>query len=156
MSEEENGVAKTASQEELQDMIAESDTGGRTPSGISAKVLWSVPLGWSLFQLWYVSPLPFMFNIGLINSTQARSIHLAIAVFLAFLAFPALKKSPRHYIPIMAWILALGGHSAPPTSLFFTLNCPSGRGCRRRWMSSCRRPAFVLSWRPPAGRWGCP
>ncbi len=109
MSEEQNGATEMASQDDLQDMIAESDTGGRSPSGMSAKVLWSVPLFWSLFQLWYVSPLPFIFNIGLINSTQARSIHLALAVFLAFLAFPAFKKSPRHYIPIMDWILALGG-----------------------------------------------
>ncbi len=105
MSEEENGAGKAASQDDLQDMIAEADTGGRTPTGIPAKVLWGVPLFWSLFQLWYVSPLPFILNIGLINSTQARSIHLAIAVFLAFLAFPAFKKSPRHYIPIQDWIL---------------------------------------------------
>ena len=110
MSEQENGAgAKVASQQELQDMIAESDTGGRIPTGIPAKILWGVPLIWSVLQLWYVSPLPFIFNIGLINSTQARSIHLAIAVFLAFLAYPAFKKSPRKYIPIMDWILALGG-----------------------------------------------
>ena len=108
MSENENN-STIASQEELADMIAESDTGGRNPTGISAKVLWSVPLIWALFQLWYVSPLPFTFNIGLFNSTEARSIHLAFAVFLTFLAYPALKKSPRHYIPILDWILAIVG-----------------------------------------------
>jgi len=43
----------------------------------------------------------------LFNSTEARSIHLAFAIFLAFLAFPALKRSPRHYIPVQDWILAL-------------------------------------------------
>ena len=40
MSEEKNGAGKVASQTELQDMIAESDTGGRTPTGIPAKILW--------------------------------------------------------------------------------------------------------------------
>lgn len=93
-------------QDQLADMIAESDTGGRSPTGISAKVLWIIPLIWALFQLWYASPLPYMFNIGLFNSTEARSIHLAFAIFLAFLAFPAFKGSPRSYIPIVDWVLA--------------------------------------------------
>ncbi len=103
---EEIKQAPAASQDELADMIADSDTGGRNPTGISAKVLWIVPLLWALFQLWYVSPLAFIFNIGLFNSTEARSIHLAFAIFLAFLAFPAFKSSPRSYIPIVDWVLA--------------------------------------------------
>ncbi len=105
MSEEMN-PSTGVSQDKLADMIAESDTGGRNPTGISAQVLWVVPLIWALFQLWYASPLPYMFNIGLFNSTEARSIHLAFAIFLAFLAFPALKSSPRSYIPIQDWVLA--------------------------------------------------
>jgi TRAP transporter 4TM/12TM fusion protein len=48
-----------------------------------------------------------MLRFGIFNSTEARSIHLAFAIFLAFLAFPALKRSPRHYIPIQDWIIAL-------------------------------------------------
>jgi len=110
MSEENKDVQEVADQDALQDMIAEADTGARAPTGvIPAKILWGVPLAWSLFQIWYVSPLPYMFNIGLFNSTEARSIHLAFAVFLSFTAFPALKRSPRDYIPIQDWILALGG-----------------------------------------------
>jgi len=109
MSEEIKSTAATASHEELADMIAEADTGGRNPTGVSAKILWVVPLAWAMFQLWYVSPLPYIFNVGLINSTEARSIHLAFAVFLAFTAYPALKSSPRHYIPIQDWILAFIG-----------------------------------------------
>lgn len=109
---EETQKNQTASQDELADMIADSDTGGRNPSGVSAKVLWIVPLLWALFQLWYVSPLPYIFNIGLYNSTEARSIHLAFAIFLAFLAFPAFKGSPRNYIPIVDWVLAFVAASA--------------------------------------------
>ncbi len=101
MSDDRNGGESPASQQELEAMIAEADTGGRTPTGIPAKVLWGVPLFWSLFQLWYVSPLPFILNIGLINSTQARSIHLALAVFLAFFGVSCIQKvaTPLHPHP---------------------------------------------------------
>ena len=77
------------------------------PAVKAAKILWYVPLAWAGFQLWLASPLPFMLRFGIFNSTEARSIHLAFAIFLAFLAFPALKRSPRHYIPIQDWIIAL-------------------------------------------------
>jgi TRAP transporter 4TM/12TM fusion protein len=92
-------------------MIAESDTGARSPTGISAKVLWFVPLAWALFQLWYASPMPYNIGpyingIGVLNSTEIRSIHLAFAIFLAYLAYPAFKSSPRKYIPILDWVLA--------------------------------------------------
>ena len=103
MSEQTNGT----DHQDAMDIVAEADTGARTPTGIPAKVLWYVPLLWSLFQLWYASPLPFMLRFGIFNSTEARSIHLAFAIFLAFLAFPALKRSPRHYIPIQDWAIAL-------------------------------------------------
>jgi len=107
MAEDIKGTGSVVDEDALQDMIAEADTGGRNPTGISAKILWGVPLMWALFQLWYVSPLPFIFNIGLLNSTEARSIHLAFAVFLAFTAFPAFKRSPRDYIPILDWVVAI-------------------------------------------------
>lgn len=118
MSEQSQGY--TPDQDKLQEMIAESDTGARSPAGVSGKILWFVPLLWSLFQLWYASPLPYMFDIGLFNSTEARSIHLAFAVFLAFTAYPTFKKSPRHYIPIQDWIAALlGAFSAGYLFLFY-------------------------------------
>ena len=100
---------QAASEQELQQMIAEADTGARAPSGFPAKVLLGVPLAWSLFQLWYSSPLPFIFRFGILNDTEARSIHLAFAIFLAFTAYPALKRSPRARIPIQDWVFALVG-----------------------------------------------
>ena len=97
-----------ASQEKLQEMIAETDTGARNPTGaIPKKILFYVPLIWTLFQLWYASPLPFIFNIFVFNDTEARSIHLAFAVFLAYTAYPTFKKSPRNYIPVQDWIMAI-------------------------------------------------
>jgi len=92
----------------LDDLIAESDTGARAPTGaFSISVLWTVPLVWSLFQLWIASPLPFILKIGIWNDTQTRAIHLAFAVFLAFVAYPTLKSSPRRYIPLQDWAMAL-------------------------------------------------
>jgi TRAP transporter 4TM/12TM fusion protein len=98
------------SEEQLQEMIAESDTGARNPTGaIPKKILYYVPLIWTLFQLWYASPLPFIFNIFVLNDTEARSIHLAFAVFLAYTAYPTLKSSPRNYIPVQDWIVGIVG-----------------------------------------------
>ncbi len=106
MGEEKNGVSPVADRSKLQDMIAESDTGARSPAGIPAKVLWVVPLAWAIFQLWFASPMPYIIGVAVLNSTEVRSIHLAFAVFLAFLAYPAFKSSPRKYIPILDWVLA--------------------------------------------------
>ncbi|MGF1877224.1 TRAP transporter permease [Photobacterium frigidiphilum] len=97
---------------DVQDMVAQADTGARNPAGIAGRILWLVPLCWSLFQLWYASPLPFIFNFGILNDTEARSIHLSFAIFLAFTAYPALKNSPRDHIPVVDWILALAGSFA--------------------------------------------
>lgn len=111
----------TTPSQEVQAMVAQADTGARTPTGVSGRILWFVPLCWSLFQLWYASPLPFIFDIGILNDTQARSIHLTFAVFLAFTAYPALKGSPRDRIPVLDWVLALTGSlSAAYIYLFYS------------------------------------
>lgn len=94
---------------DLEDMVASSDTGARKPLGASGKLLVGVAAAWSLFQLWIASPLPYIFRIGVFNATEARSIHLAFAMFLAFMAYPALKRSPRDRIPLQDWMLALVG-----------------------------------------------
>ena len=88
------------------EIVVEAETGGRTPLGWPSKVLLSVSLLWSLFQIWYASPLPFIFNFGVLNDTEARSIHLAFSIFLVYLAFPALKSSPRTFIPWQDWFFA--------------------------------------------------
>jgi len=94
---------------DLQELVAEADTGGRKPKGIPAAMLFLVPLAWSLFQLWYASPLPFIFGIFILNDTEARAIHLAFALFLTFTAYPAFKRSPRSHIPLIDWAFALVG-----------------------------------------------
>ena len=77
--------------------------------GMARNVLLSVALSWSLFQLWNASPLPYIFKFGIFNDGQARAIHLAFAIFLAFIAFPARKKSFSNQVPITDWLLAFAG-----------------------------------------------
>lgn len=89
------------------DEILQTETGGRATTGYAAVILFIVPLLWSLFQLWIASPLPYIFNFAIFNSTEARSIHLAFAVFLAFSAFPMIKGRHVNIVPIYDWILAL-------------------------------------------------
>ncbi len=97
------------SNDDIQELVAQSDSGARSPRGFPGKLLWGVALAWALFQLWYASPLPFLLDFGVINDSKARAIHLAFAIFLAFTAYPALKRSPRFYIPVQDWIFALIG-----------------------------------------------
>jgi TRAP transporter 4TM/12TM fusion protein len=130
MSEDTSG-RKPASDTDLQDLVAAADTGARAPAGVPEKIILGVAIAWSLFQLWYASPLPFIDwpvigSFGVFNSTEARSIHLAIAIFLAFLAYPALKSSPRHYIPIQDWVMALVGAFCA-AYLFIFYDALSGR-----------------------------
>lgn len=90
----------------MEDMVASSDTGARKPAGMPGKLLVSIAAVWSLFQLWIASPVPFVLGFGVFSATEARSIHLAFALFLAYMAYPALKRSPRDRVPIQDWVLA--------------------------------------------------
>jgi TRAP transporter 4TM/12TM fusion protein len=102
-----DSVVAAPVREELETMVAEADTGGRKPTGFSKIYIFAVSLAWSLFQLWYASPLPYKLSFGVINDGQARGIHLSFAFLLAFATFPALKSSPRNRIPITDWVLAI-------------------------------------------------
>ena len=92
--------------EALQQLVADTDTGGRQPAGLTRHLIFGVALAWALFQYWYASPLPFALGWDILNDTQARAIHLSFAIFLAFTAWPAFKRSPRHYVPLQDWLFA--------------------------------------------------
>lgn len=87
--------------------VLEKEYGGRNTQGFSRAVMVVVPALWSLFQLWITSPIPYALGFGVFNDTAARSLHLAFAIFLAYLSYPMLQSSPRKHIPIMDWALAL-------------------------------------------------
>jgi TRAP transporter 4TM/12TM fusion protein len=102
-------AAHQASAAELDQLVKEADLGGREPVGAVGTLLACVAAAWSLFQLWYASPLPFIVGFGIFNDTEARAIHLAFAVFLAFCAYPAFKRSSRTVVPVADWVLACVG-----------------------------------------------
>src|SRR3546814_4260127 len=84
----------------LEQLVADVDRGGRNVGGIAGAVLFGGAIAWSLFQLWYASPLPFALNFDILNDTEARAVHLGIAMFLGYLAYPARKSSPLDKIDL--------------------------------------------------------
>ena len=109
-----------ASIAELDQLVKEADLGGREPGGSVGQLLALVAAAWSLFQLWYASPLPFILGVGIFNDTEARAIHLAFSVFLAFCAYPAWKRSSRKVVPLSDWVLAaVGAFCAAYLFLFY-------------------------------------
>lgn len=105
--------------EALQELVAQADTGARKPTGATAALVFGTALAWALFQFWYASPLPFALGFGVLNDTEARAIHLAFALFLAFLAWPARKRSPRDRVPLVDWVFAIVGAFAGAYLLLF-------------------------------------
>lgn len=99
-----------------EELIAQ-DVGARSPIGVMSAVIAGLALLWSLFQLWIASPLPFVLGFGVLNDTETRSIHLAFALLLAFLAYPAFKKSPRDRVPLVD--IALGLVAAATAAYLF-------------------------------------
>ena len=65
-----------------------------------------VAVTWSLFQLWIASPLPFLTDFGIIVDVPARGIHLAFALLLCYLTFPAAKRFASDRIPWYDVVLA--------------------------------------------------
>ncbi len=93
--------------------VAAVETGARHPGGVTRAIVTGAAIAWSVFQLWIASPLPFSLGFLIISQTQARPIHLAFAVFLAYLLFPGIVGQARR-VPFFAgvWALAAAGLAA--------------------------------------------
>ncbi len=99
----------------LIEKVLAAESGARQPGGWTKLLIVNLAVLWSIFQLWISSPLPFWVSQAIpalqkyvmINDTMARSIHLSFAIFMVYLAYPMWKKSPRDYVPLFDWILAL-------------------------------------------------
>ncbi|MBW3733115.1 TRAP transporter permease [Aeromonas dhakensis] len=113
-------MQQTQQQEALsaEELIAQ-DVGARLPVGTMSWIIAGFALIWSLFQLWIASPLPFSLGIGVLNDTETRSIHLAFAILLAYLVFPAMRSSPRDRVPLGD--IALGLIGAAVASYLFIM-----------------------------------
>ncbi|MDH3742891.1 MAG: C4-dicarboxylate ABC transporter, partial [Hyphomicrobiales bacterium] len=87
-----------------EDIVAQVDTGGRNPIGWQKKLFLWIAFLWAVFQLYIASNVPFFLTdlTGIdviLTSSESRRVHLAFAIFLAAMAFPLFKGSPKDYIP---------------------------------------------------------
>lgn len=94
VGQEEQGGAEEAAR-----MVEESEMGGRRPTGLVAKLIVSLALAWSLFQVAIASVIA-------VESRLARAYHIFFAIALAFLVFPANKKNPSKEVPWYDYVCA--------------------------------------------------
>ncbi len=87
--------------DKIENRIKEDLSPTRNLSGVHLKFVAAIAIIWSLFQLWYASPFPFMFNIGMFKGLPARAIHLGFALTLAFLIFPISKGKKISFLDIL-------------------------------------------------------
>jgi len=95
---------------DVDDLVAQVDTGARNPAGWQGQLILAIAFAWACFQLYIASNLPFDLTdwTGIsfvVTDSNARLAHFAFASFLAALAFPLFKSSPRNSIPWYDWVL---------------------------------------------------
>ncbi|MDA8688381.1 TRAP transporter permease, partial [Candidatus Pelagibacter bacterium] len=78
-------------QSKIVDKISEDISPTRNLTGLHLKIVFGIAILWTFFQLWYASPFPFWFNIGMFKGLPARAIHLGFALTLTFLIFPVAR-----------------------------------------------------------------
>ena len=87
------------------EILRNVEAGRLNPGPLAIKLISGLALVWSLFQLWIASPFPFLINFGIIVDVPARGIHLAFALLLCFIVFPATKRSKTTNFPIFDLLL---------------------------------------------------
>ena len=85
----------------IKNKISEDLSPTRNITGFHLKVVSAIAIIWSLFQLWYASPFPFMLNFGMFKGLPARAIHLGFALTLAFLIYPVAKGKKISFFDIV-------------------------------------------------------
>ena len=90
----------------VENKISEDLSPTRNLTGLHLKIVGIIAVIWSLFQLWYASPFPFMFNIGMFKGLPARAIHLGFALTLAFLIYPISKRRKISIFDILISFMA--------------------------------------------------
>ena len=90
----------------VESKIQEDLSPTRNLTGIHLKIVSALAIIWSLFQLWYASPFPFMFDFGMFKGLPARAIHLGFALTLTFLIYPLSKGKKISFFDIAISITA--------------------------------------------------
>ena len=76
-------------------MEVDLETGNRNPkSALIRNILIYVAMAWSVFQLYVSSPLVLEVTPWM-NADVVKRVHVSFAGFLAFLTYPAFKRSSR-------------------------------------------------------------
>ena len=96
-------------EDDLKKQLEEIDYQGRNTGPTLAHIISLIGATWAVFQLWIASPLPFIFDFGIIVDVPARGLHLAFGLLLCFLTFPATRKLTDKPIPVYDIVLALLG-----------------------------------------------
>jgi TRAP transporter 4TM/12TM fusion protein len=91
----------------ISEAVEAAEHGGRQPGGLAKNILLYTAVFWSLFQLWVASPISYALGFGVFNDSETRFIHLALALFLAYLSFPWHRGRISHRIPAGDWLLSL-------------------------------------------------
>ena len=90
----------------IESKISEDLSPTRNLSGLHLKIVLSIAIVWTLFQLWFASPFPFWFNFGMFKGLPARAIHLGFALTLTFLIFPISRGKKISILDILISLLA--------------------------------------------------
>ena len=93
-------------QSKIKDKISEDLSPTKNLTGSHLKIVASIAILWTVFQLWIASPFPFIFNIGMINGLPARAIHLGFALTLTFLIYPISRGKKISVIDILISLIA--------------------------------------------------
>jgi TRAP transporter 4TM/12TM fusion protein len=93
-------------QNKIKDKISEDLSPTRNLTGLHLKIVASIAISWTIFQLWIASPFPFIFNFGMINGLPARAVHLGFALTLTFLIYPVSRGKKISTIDILISLIA--------------------------------------------------
>jgi len=90
----------------IKNKISEDLSPTKNLSGLHLKVVLSIAILWTLFQLWFASPFPFWFDVGMFKGLPARAIHLGFALTLTFLIFPVSRGKKISRLDILISLIA--------------------------------------------------
>jgi TRAP transporter 4TM/12TM fusion protein len=93
-------------QKKIKNKISEDLSPTRNLTGLHLRIVSSIAILWTAFQLWIASPFPFVFNIGMFNGLPARAIHLGFALTLTFLIYPISRGKKISIIDILVSLIA--------------------------------------------------
>ncbi len=105
------------------DELLSTDSGAREVTSWSRKLLLFIALLWALFQIafaggflltadMYLRPVYNFLGLDIsiaIGADKGRYIHLAFALLLVFMTYPAFKGAPKQKVPWYDWILLICG-----------------------------------------------